>query len=73
MHRRQGRTVKVKFVDVGRNDDTWTANLPDTEPETLVKEAKKALMSNCVTCVNGKIYAGIRPVGAYEILDKGDE
>jgi hypothetical protein len=61
--------VKVAFKNVGRNNRTWTAELPNDDPRTLAGEARQALMSAGVDCSDGKVYAGFRPVGEYEILE----
>jgi hypothetical protein len=71
---RRNVVAKVKFKDVGRNHKTWEVELPDTEPETLAKEARKAgLLSSVVDCMGGHVMVGgWRTVGTYEVLDEDD-
>lgn len=63
----------VKFINVGRNKENWTAELKTTSQ--IVNEAKKALLSNDIfikmnTDRTGTILVGInREVGSFEILD----
>jgi hypothetical protein len=61
--------VKVIFKNVGRNSKTWEAELPDSNTMQLITEARKALISQGVDCYDGKIYAGMRHVGDYEIVE----
>ena len=61
---------KVKFIGVGRKRKTWEADLPDTEPGTLAKEARSAgLLSSQVDCSDGGVYVGgWRLVGNYKVV-----
>ena len=65
--------VKVKFSNVGRKSATWEAELPNDDGDTLAGEARKALMSAGVDCRDGKVFAGMRHVGDYEIVDPPKE
>ena len=64
-------TVLVRFKNVGRDNRTWDAVLPANDTQALAHEAKSALMSAGVDCFDGKVYAGMRHVGDYEIIQTG--
>lgn len=61
--------AKVKFIAVGRNKKTWEEEIADPSPDFLEAAVMMAgvLMSRDITCEDGVIFAGLRPVGRYEI------
>lgn len=61
--------ITVRFKNVGRNSRTWEAQLPANDPAALIGEARKELISRGVDCYDGKVYAGMRHVGDYEIVE----
>jgi len=64
----------VKFIDVGRNKLSWTAQTAEVGFDWLYKQvkAKGALMSSDIAFRNehgnGTIYAGVRAVGRFEVV-----
>jgi len=61
--------AKVRFIEVGRNKMSWEAECKG-EPtyNWLHKQVKKVLGSRGIDFSNdGQIYAGLRPVGRFEI------
>lgn len=65
--------AKVKFSDVGRNKRTWEEEIADPSQDFLEAAVMMsgALMSRDIACLDGKIFAGMRSVGTYEIAEGG--
>ena len=61
--------ITVRFKNVGRNNRTWEAQLPPNDTGALIDEARKELISRGVDCFDGRVYAGMRHVGDYEIVE----
>jgi len=63
---------KVKFIEVGRSKSNWEAEYRgDLTESWLYKQAKKALMSRDIWFTDsGIIFAGIRSVGKFEIIEE---
>jgi len=72
--------IKVRFIDVGRNNETWTANYKERYGDLedwIIGQARKALVSSNVWIVwnenssnGGSIHAGFYNVGKFEILEE---
>ena len=74
--------MKIKFIDVGRNNVSWEAEckaekIEDLEFEWLYSQVKKRAMVmskeidfliDCADNTNGVITAGFRPIGKFTIL-----
>jgi len=71
--------MKIKFIGIGRNKLSWETELPNAAEITICREveAKRALMSRDIQAIHdnetnsGRIYAGMRPVGTYQVCDGG--
>lgn len=61
--------MKVRFIEVGRNKKSWEAEYDgELNYNWLYMQAKKALMSSDIDFSDdGKIYAGFRNVGRFEV------
>lgn len=67
--------LKIRFVEVGRNKKSWETEVPegDRALPAILKSVQKsgALMSRGIEVVadgaEGRIYAGARCVGRFEI------
>ena len=73
------KEIKVRFIDVGRNNETWTANYKERYgnlEDWVIGQARKALASSNVWIAwnnenssnGGSIHAGFYNVGKFEIL-----
>ena len=74
--------MKIKFIDVGRNNVSWEAeckaeHIEELEYEWLYSQVKKRAMVmskeidfliDCADNTNGVITAGFRPIGKFTIL-----
>jgi hypothetical protein len=75
------KEIKVRFIDVGRNNETWTANYKERYgglEDWIIGQARKALASSNVWIAwnnensqnGGSIYAGFYNVGKFGILEE---
>jgi hypothetical protein len=64
----------VQFSNVGRDRVTWEVDIRTPTPRNILRAVKAAgvLMSRnlAIDMTRGTIYAGIRPVGRFYIMDK---
>lgn len=69
-------TYQVTFAEVGRGKKTWISTLNQCPTQAVLERLVRksgALMSRDVECVldedeeHGTIYAGMRPVGSFQI------
>ena len=66
--------MTVKFIEVGRLKKSWDAECKSRALSYgwLYKQVKNnGVMSGDITFLkNGTIYAGIRPIGKFEVIEK---
>jgi hypothetical protein len=65
--------MKVRFIQVGRNNASWEAECRGELTESwMYNQVKKHLMSRDIEFGDGVIYAGLRAVGRFEIIENVD-
>lgn len=67
----EGEEMKVKFIEVGRDNKSWEAECNgELTYEWLYGQAKKALRSSDIDfSEDGTIFAGFRSVGRFEVIE----
>jgi hypothetical protein len=63
--------AKVKFLNVGRDKRSWEEEIAEPTEERLELAVRMTgfLRSQDITCTQGVVYAGMRPVGSYQLPD----
>lgn len=64
--------MKVKFIDVGRNNKNWEAETDNVDYDWLYAQVKKhgmVMSSNLNFSDQGTIFAGFQNIGKFEILE----
>ena len=60
----------VIFKEVGRRNDSWSAQTNEITYDFMFGQVKKhGVMSSDIDFINGRIYAGFHCIGTYEIKE----
>lgn len=73
------KNLLIKWKDVGRSKATGEASYSEYDEDDpyaesnlnafIVQKVSAYLLSSDISCVEGKVFAGFRTVGTYEIIE----
>lgn len=68
--------MKVKFIDIGKNNANFTRNANELTYEWLLQQVKPHLLSHNIDFEENRkgtitVFAGMQTVGEIEIIEKG--